>query len=318
MPPALQLIDVTRRYRTTVAVDRLGFQVAPQEIFALLGPNGAGKTTTVRMIQGILAPDEGRIEFGIDGARGPCRPGLGYLPEDRGLYRDQPIHVILEVFGRLRGLGKADARARTDAWLERFGLADRRTERLDALSKGNQQKVQFAAAILHRPRLAVLDEPFSGLDPLNQDLFLDLLEELRREGMTILLSAHQMELVERCADRVLIMGAGRCLLESDLAGLRARQGERHVLRVERRDDAGPPPVGDPELVAEYVARPDGSLRITSAEGVSLEDLLGHVAGWSGLVGVETGRPRLHDVYVQVVQQAGLTGPHDQPAGEDGP
>ncbi len=302
---ALKITDVTKRYRTVTAVERLSFSVAHQEIFALLGPNGAGKTTTVRMIQDILIPDEGTIEFGIEGARGHCRPGLGYLPEDRGLYRDQPIGRILEVFGRIRGMSRADARSETNAWLDRFKLADRKGEKLEALSKGNQQKVQFAAAILHRPRLAVLDEPFSGLDPVNQDVFLDLLRELRDDGMTILLSAHQMDLVERCVDRLLIMGAGRCLLEGTIDELRARRAGATRVRV-ALDDGQPPTIAaDDAVISSIERRQDGAFDVQAREGVELQGLLAEVSRWPGLQQVATEQQRLHEIYVDVVAAAGL-------------
>jgi ABC-2 type transport system ATP-binding protein len=300
---ALTLTDVSKRYRTVTAVDGLSFRVAKQEIFALLGPNGAGKTTTVRMIQGILAPDDGRVEFGIDGTRGHCRPNLGYLPEDRGLYRDQPIERILQFFGRLRGMTKADARRETETWLDRFELGDRKREKLETLSKGNQQKVQFAAAILHRPALAVLDEPFSGLDPVNQDVFLDLLEELRDGGMTILLSAHQMDLVERCADRLLIIGNGRRLLEGTVDELRARRSGGTRLRVSLEN--GPPPLADDDpSVAAVAARADGSYDVEAHAGVELSDLLAVVSRWPGLRDVASEQQRLHEIYVDVVAEAG--------------
>ncbi|HKX46381.1 MAG TPA: ATP-binding cassette domain-containing protein [Planctomycetota bacterium] len=305
MPHALTLTDVTKRYRTVTAVDGLSFSVARQEIFALLGPNGAGKTTTVRLIQGILAPDAGTIAFGVDGARGHCRPGLGYLPEDRGLYRDQPIGRILEVFGRLRGMSRADARRETAAWLDRFELGDRRREKLETLSKGNQQKVQFAAAILHRPALAVLDEPFSGLDPVNQDLFLELLEELRRGGMTILLSAHQMDLVERCVDRLMILGAGRRLLQGTVDELRAQgtDGVRLAVALEH----GPPPLAGDPCVSAANAQGDGTYLVEAHDGVELPELLSAVSRWPGLRGVSSRRRRLHEIYVDVVARAAADG-----------
>ncbi len=300
MTEALKITGVTKRYRTVTAVDRLSFSVARGEIFALLGPNGAGKTTTVRMIQGILEPDEGTIQFGLEGVRGHCRPGLGYLPEDRGLYKDQPISRILEFFGRMRGMDRASARREASSWLERFDLLDRRGDKLDTLSKGNQQKVQFAVAILHRPQLAVLDEPFSGLDPVNQDVFLELLGELRESGMTILLCAHQMDLVERCVDRLLILRQGRQVLESTLDSLRARRSGAVRLRISL--DGAPPPVIRPDdpVVADVTRRDDGAHEVVAQEGVSLSALLGTVSRWPGLREVATDRQRLHEIYVDVV------------------
>jgi ABC-type uncharacterized transport system ATPase subunit len=210
-PPILRCVEVTKQFAERRAVDRLDFAVEPGEIFALLGPNGAGKTTLVRMLVGLLRPDSGRIEVHVEGTVAARLPAAtsGYLPEERGLYREISVLRSLIYFGRLRGLTTADAERSALDWLSRLGLADRARERLDALSKGNQQRVQFAAAVLHRPRFVVLDEPFSGLDPLSQDFFLDLVRELRAAGTTILLSAHQMDLVERVADRILVMNHRR-------------------------------------------------------------------------------------------------------------
>lgn len=231
MTPFLQIDRVEKRYATVQAVAGLSLDVHAGEMVALLGPNGAGKTTLIRMLVGITRPDAGRILW--DGATAALPPSaLGYLPEDRGLYQDVPVRRTLAYFARLRGVPRAEAERRADAWLERFDLKDRGAERLSALSKGNQQKVQFAAAVLHNPRFAILDEPFSGLDPINQELFLGLVRELRDQGATILFSAHQMSLVERLADRVFVVHRGRELLHGTTADL-VSGGSLHDLYVER-------------------------------------------------------------------------------------
>lgn len=211
MPPILSIQRVEKAYTSVRAVAGISLDIAAGEIVALLGPNGAGKTTLLRMLVGITRPDTGTITW--DGGRATLAPAdIGYLPEDRGLYPDVPIVRTLAYFARLRGLAPSAADAAAREWLGRFELAERGGERLSALSKGNQQKVQFAAAVLHRPRVAILDEPFSGLDPVNQEIFLDLVRALRDAGATILFSAHQMALVERLADRVFVMHRGRELL----------------------------------------------------------------------------------------------------------
>lgn len=195
----LRLSDVTKRFAGRTVVDRLSFEIRSGEVFALLGPNGAGKTTIVRMLVGMILPDEGRIEVGPGDAPSAVLPSeqTGYLPEDRGLYRDVSVLRTLVFFGMLRGLERRTARQRAEQWLERTGLLDRANEKVSALSKGNQQRVQLIAAVLHNPRIAILDEPFAGLDPIGQEFFLELLQELKQAGTTILLSAHQMDLVER-------------------------------------------------------------------------------------------------------------------------
>ncbi len=235
----LSIRDVEKRYATVLAVDGISLDVHEGEVVALLGPNGAGKTTLLRMLVGITRPDRGTIAWpGAPGAT--LSPSvLGYLPEDRGLYQDIPVVRTLAYFARLRGVAAAEADRIAREWLERIGLADRGEERLGALSKGNQQKVQFVAAVLHRPRFAILDEPFSGLDPLNQELFLDLVGGLRASGTTVLFSAHQMALVERLADRVFVMHRGRELLHGATRDLLAG-GTLHdvyVARVRAADDA---------------------------------------------------------------------------------
>jgi ABC-2 type transport system ATP-binding protein len=220
--PIIQFDDVAKSFAGRHAVRDLSFAVERGEIFALLGPNGAGKTTAVRMLVGIFRPDAGTIRVTIDGATMPNPPATrtGYLPEERGLYREVPVLRTLVYFGMLRGLDRRDATIRATGWLERLGLLDRRDEKIDALSKGNQQRVQLIAAILHQPALAILDEPFTGLDPVSQETFLDLVRELRRSGTTILLSAHQMDLVERTADRMLLLNHGRRILDGSLDDLR--------------------------------------------------------------------------------------------------
>lgn len=242
MPAAfLTVRDVRKHYAGVKAVDGLTFDVKQGEILALLGPNGAGKTTLLRMLVGITRPDSGSIAFeGGDGRLAPEE--LGYLPEDRGLYQDMPVVRTMSYFGRLRGMSPRAAEDSSREWLARLDLADRAEGKLGALSKGNQQKVQFAAAVLHRPRFAILDEPFSGLDPLNQELFLNLVRELRDRGTTVLLSAHQMALVERLADRAIVMHRGTALLEGPLHELTAG-GSLHDLYISRVGEANLAPAG---------------------------------------------------------------------------
>jgi ABC-2 type transport system ATP-binding protein len=300
----LEVHDVRKHYRAVKAVDGLSFRVTAGEIVALLGPNGAGKTTTLRMINGIIPPDSGSIALNVEGARGVVRPGIGYLPEDRGLYRDQRPDRILRFFGELRGMTRSDARRGATRWLERFELADRAKEKLEALSKGNQQKVQFAAAVLHRPRLALLDEPFAGLDPVNQDAFLDLLEELRQQGMTILLSAHQMQLVERIADRVLIMNRGQILLDGTLDELRTRSREGHRLVVRSGDPRSIAALVGERAVERVEERDDGTLCVVGAKEASISTLMTLLGSRCAIDDVHAERATLHDIYVRAVKANG--------------
>ena len=229
--PILSIDGVTKRFGPIAAVDGVSLQVAPGEILALLGPNGAGKTTLIRMIVGLIRPDEGRVTHSLGGAdaTSPPRHALGYLPEERGLYQDMPILRTLAYFGALHGMSRDEARAAAGPWLARLGLDARGADKVKTLSKGNQQKVQWIAAVLHGPKLAILDEPFSGLDPVNQELFLDLIRELRDGGTTVLFSAHQMALVERLADRLFLVHRGREVLHGTIPELRRQGASLHEL-----------------------------------------------------------------------------------------
>ncbi|HKX57081.1 MAG TPA: ATP-binding cassette domain-containing protein [Xanthomonadales bacterium] len=253
MPVYLSVDQISKKYKTTQAVDQLSFQVERGRIFAFLGPNGAGKSTSVRMLLGLIKPDSGTIRFqGLDEGVRPPAETVGYLPEERGLYLDRTVLDNLIYLGRLRGMEKHAAHDKACGWLERFDLHDRRNEKVDALSKGNQQKVQLIAAILHDPVVAILDEPFSGLDPINQEKMLEILFELKARGTTILLSAHQMSLVERLADDLLLMSHGRAVLQGPVAEILAqhRQGEAqpnlHDIYIRAVKSAGLPVSTDEE------------------------------------------------------------------------
>ncbi len=299
----LTVRDVTKTYATVRAVDGVSFAVRPGEIFALLGPNGAGKTSLVRMLLGILEADAGDIEYRLD-PDGPVAwpepADLGYLPEDRGLYRDIPILRTLVYFGVLRGMRRSAARAAALDWLGRMGLADRAGVKLDALSKGNQQKVQFISAVLHRPTFAVLDEPFSGLDPLNQEMFAKFIRGLRDEGMTVLLSAHQMQLVEKLADRVLLMNHGREVLSGTVDELRRRTQAVTRLGLHVRGTADPAVFDGHPAVVGVETNGNGKLVLLLREGAVLSDLLVRAGTKLDVAEVHTERLTLHDIYVQAL------------------
>jgi len=294
---------ITKRFGSRDVVERLSFTVRRGEVFALLGPNGAGKTTCVRMLAGIIRPDAGRITVSLDGrVAASLQPARStYLPEDRGLYREMPVLRTLVYFGRLRGLDRREAERRAIAWLERMELADRRHERVDALSKGNQQRVQLIAAVLHQPALAILDEPFTGLDPVSQEFFLDLVSELRASGTTILLSAHQMDLVERTADRVLLMNRGREILSGSVAELHARLDPRPRVRLAFLPGGSPDALrADPD-VAE-IAVQDEEAEITLRAGSDVPRFFARALAAATVRRISTEAPRLHDVFVRAVRE----------------
>jgi len=207
----LEVRSVVKEYAKVKAVDNLSYHINMGEIFALLGPNGAGKTTTVRMLMNIIKPDSGEVLYSLENMQDgfPGTDMLGYLPEERGLYQDVKILKTLIFMGIVRGMNKATAKNEAEKWLERFELSDRKNEKLNTLSKGNQQKVQLISALLHKPKFLILDEPFSGFDPINQEAVMEIMTEMKNEGTTILLSAHQMHLVEKIANRVLLINKGK-------------------------------------------------------------------------------------------------------------
>lgn len=299
----LSLENVVKRYGGLAAVDGLSFDVAHGEIFGFLGPNGAGKTTTLRMILGIIPPTTGRIAVLGSTSAIPVRHRLGYLPEERGLYRKMRAAETIAYFARLRGVPARAAKKKAHDLLERFGLADFAQARNEALSKGMAQKVQLLATIAHEPDLLILDEPFSGLDPINQATLETLIRDLKREGRTIIFSTHVMQHAERLCDRFLIIARGRKRFEGDLAQARAAFPPRLILRTRDPVDAlaGAPGVreivaldGTPdgerefEIMLERGADPqlvlkaafDAGIRLSSFEraGASLHDIFVALAG----------------------------------------
>jgi len=217
----LKLANISKQYDGVRAVDQVSFAVQKGDIYGFLGPNGAGKTTTIRMIMGIIQPDSGSIEISDNNMENLGRQIIGYLPEDRGLYQKQKLGEIIVYFGLLRGLEKTAAKAKAAEWLERFGLGDQQKRKVEELSKGNQQKVQFILSLVHDPTLLILDEPFTGLDPLNQLLLKEIIQEKRKAGTTILFSTHQMEQVERLCNNICLINQGRIIVEGALESIRA-------------------------------------------------------------------------------------------------
>lgn len=225
----LELRDVSRKFGDHVAVDRVSFSVPDGAMTGFVGGNGAGKTTTMRMIMGVLAQHGGQIDWQGRAITITDRRGFGYMPEERGLYPKQPILDQLIYLARLRGLSAADATSRSTQLLERFDLGDRTGDKLESLSLGNQQRVQIIAALVADPTMLVLDEPFSGLDPAAVDSMAALLREFTARGVPVLFSSHQLDLVERLCDRLVILSHGEVLAEGTADDLRATETIRHRL-----------------------------------------------------------------------------------------
>ncbi|MEQ1929009.1 MAG: ATP-binding cassette domain-containing protein [Parvularculaceae bacterium] len=245
----LKLQDVVKRYGDFSAVDGLSFEVGKGEIFGFLGPNGAGKTTTLRMMLDIIRPTSGRIEILGSASAVKVRRRIGYLPEERGLYRKMRAAETIAYFAQLRGVRREDAKRKSHALLDRFGLGEFARSRNEQLSKGMAQKVQLLATIAHDPEFLILDEPFSGLDPINQHTLEDLIRELRGQGKTIIFSTHVMQHAERLCDRFLILAKGKRRFLGDIAEARAAHPPRLILRTR-----------DP---AEWLAKTRGVLSIAA-------------------------------------------------------
>ena len=218
----LILHNLKKSYEGVKAVNDVSFNVAKGDIYGFLGPNGAGKTTTIRMIMGIIHPYSGRIELNGNDINSLKRQNLGYLPEDRGLYQKQKLEETCRYFGLLRGLDDRQARSNSKMWLERFGLGDQGDRKIEELSKGNQQKIQFILSLLHDPELIIMDEPFTGLDPLNQLLLKEIIQEKQDEGKTIIFSTHQMEQVERLCNNICLINQGQIVVEGALEDIRKK------------------------------------------------------------------------------------------------
>jgi ABC-2 type transport system ATP-binding protein len=302
----ITLDQVHKRFGSHVAVRDLSLTLPAGRIFGLLGPNGAGKTTTIRMMMNIYRPDSGEIRFDGRPLGDEARRKLGYLPEERGLYKRLRVAEHLEYLGRLKGLTADVARSRTAGFLKRLELDTRAGSRVEDLSKGMQQKVQFAAALLHEPSVVILDEPFSGLDPVNVQLLIDWMMELKGQGVTIVFSTHQMETVERLCESIALIYRGELLLQGTVAEVKARHAENLFrLQFEAGDAFIPAAKG---IVAAM--RRDGAW-IIQLHPEKDGDWLIRRAQQSGRIRrFERIEPSLHDLFIEAVRKAGYQGEID--------
>jgi ABC-2 type transport system ATP-binding protein len=227
--PAIRLKGINKSFGATTAVEDLSFELPRGSICGLLGPNGAGKTTTIRMILDIVGPDSGTVEVFGGPVSHEARTRIGYLPEERGMYQRMRVAEQLAFFGELKGMGHGEALTEARNWLDRLDLGDRADDRVESLSKGMQQKVQFIATVIHRPELLILDEPFSGLDPLNVDLLREVVLERQREGATVLFSTHMIEDAEKICERVCMIAGARKVLDGPIREVKRESGLEHLV-----------------------------------------------------------------------------------------
>ena len=291
--PVLSVRNLRKQYGRFVAVDDLSFEVFPGEIFGLLGPNGAGKTSAIRILMDIFKADAGEIEL-LGKPPGQSRERVGYLPEERGLYRNQKVLEVLVYLARLKGVDSNDARRRAQQWLERVGLQDWGAKRVKELSRGMQQKVQFVASLIHDPDLLILDEPFQGLDPVNVELLKGLMRELIADGKSVVLSAHQMNLVEELCDRILLINKGRAVLYGPLQQIK-RDYAPNSVRVRARNLPS-------DLAGVVVSERNGDIALLTLDGISAQALLATLVERNVEVeSFEIATVPLNDIFVAVVQ-----------------
>ena len=319
--PILVLDQVSKQFAGHTAVDDLSLAVPPGAVYGLLGPNGAGKTTTIRMIMDILQPDSGTVRLFGDGARGRLHSArVGYLPEERGLYRKMRVLDVLVFLGEMKGVTRRGARGRAREWLERLGLADWRMRRIEELSKGMQQKVQFISTVLHDPDLVILDEPFSGLDPVNAQALKDVVVDLHRRGKTIVFSTHIMEQAEKLCDQLVIIARGRKLVDGPLADIKRTRGGHHLVIGFDGDAGGGAGAaarlfGDPRLVTK-VDHYGQYAELELAPGADAQQVLRElVAAGVRLARFELQEPSLHKIFIDLVGSEEATA---RPDGEPSP
>ncbi len=293
---AIELENVCKSFGVVRAVDGLSVRVPQGAVYGFLGPNGAGKTTTLRMVMDIIRPDSGAIRLFGAPASSPARDRIGYMPEERGLYRKMTASAVLDYFGSLKGMTGAALRQRTAEWLERMNLADRANKKVEELSRGMHQKLQFAVTVVNDPELVILDEPFSGLDPVNQDLLWEIIARIRREGRTVLFSTHVMHEAERLCDFIVLINKGRVVVDGTLDEIRAGH-ESHTISVELEGEA------DFIRLLRPVAavKPDGRrLNVTLKEGADPQDLLKALVERVRVRAFEIKQPTLHEIFVRLV------------------
>lgn len=296
----LTVENLTRYYNGKAAVNDISFAVPRGEIMGFLGPNGAGKTTAIRMILGILKPNAGNITFFFDDSPGPLdKWRIGYLPEDRGLYDDAKVLDTLVYLAALKRMDAHTARGEAKRWLEIMNLSDYANHKLEKLSKGMQQKVQFIATIIHKPDIVVLDEPFSGLDPINQDLFKDLISQLREEGITVLLSAHQMNMVQELCDRIFLINEGKAVLDGTLEHIRNQHKENVVTLRWSKEDGLARYLHSLKRARELTVN-DGSARLKLHIEKDPREFLAEVSEHCELKSISIDKPSLHEIFIDTV------------------
>jgi ABC-2 type transport system ATP-binding protein len=292
---AIALTNVTKRFNGTTAVDDLSLTVPSECIYGFIGPNGSGKTTTLRMIMHILLPDRGEIEVLGSRDTAAARDRVSYLPEERGLYKKMTVRRLLRYYGRLKGRNVADIDTAVDEWMARVELPGLLDRQIETLSKGMSQKVQFVAAVIADPALLILDEPFSGLDPVNAQVLRDAVLELRRRGTTIVFSTHDMGTAERMCDRIFMIFRGRKVLDGTLQEIQRQYGADTIRLRTSGGAAVLSGMPDVESVNDF-----GQMQEVRLNG-DAQAFLSRLAGRTPVYHFEVTRPSLHDIFVRIAK-----------------
>ncbi len=297
----LKLQSVTKSYADKIAVKNLSFEVSRGEIFGILGPNGAGKTSTIRMICGITLPDSGTIEFLGRPMNEELQSKIGYLPEERGLYKKMKVGDVLLYFAQLKGLSRAEAKARIAHWAKRFEAEAWLKKKVDELSKGMQQKVQFMSVLLHEPELLILDEPFSGLDPINSELMMDVILEFKEAGKAILFSTHRMEQVEKICDSIVLINNGEAILSGKVREVKRSYGKNRIhLDFEGEDSFLEALLAQDKV--EVIARSPKSVELKLLDGTTSREILATASDCAEITRFELAEPSLREIFIMCVSE----------------
>jgi len=300
MSNAISVDRISKSYGDFVAVNELSIEVKTGSIFGLLGPNGAGKSTTIRMIVNITMPDSGQITLFGRPMNAKLQERVGYLPEDRGLYKKMKVGEQLAFFAELKGLPRQEAYRRIDAWLKRIEMTDWKNKKWEELSKGMQQKVQFVSTILHSPDLVILDEPFSGLDPISAGLLKEIVQELKENNKTIIFSTHLMEQAEELCDEICLISHGRKVLEGQVREIKRGFGWRYVAIDGENYE---PTLSNNPLVKEFTPNRDHTEIILQDDADPQSLLRQLVAGGARLTRFEMVAPSLNEIFIESVKRA---------------
>jgi len=293
----LKIESISKSFGNFKAVDTLSLEVPPGSVYGILGPNGAGKTTTIRMILNIIIPDSGRIEVGGKPFAEALKKQIGYLPEERGIFKKMKILDLLGYFGELKGLSSKESKRRGSEWAERLGLSDWLKKKGEELSKGMQQKAQFICTVLHEPKLLILDEPFSGLDPINMDLLKDIMLELKAKGSTVLFSTHQMDHAEKLCEYICLINRGHKILDGSLKEIKSRHGKSSLAVSIDGDSAYLASLPGVARVDDY--GPYKELRLSN--GGNPQKLLQEISARSVVHRFELMEPSLHNIFIEAVK-----------------